>query len=118
MNNEWKSIINHSNASDDWFIINRQQYGSLRYLQRKLIIIVTCIAILVVISWILYWESLESNGVLVWLNYILLVFGPPTLVLFYVAYKLPQFRIKMCKDAYSYILNIFCIYIYIVMMII
>lgn len=91
MNNEWKSIINHTNASDDWFIIHRQRYGSLRYLQRKLIIIVTIITILVIIAWVSYWESWEENGVLVWLFYTTLVFGPPTLVLFYVAYKLPQY---------------------------
>eukprot|EP01083_Nonionella_stella_P224711 799642_1 len=91
MNNEWKSIIDHGNASEDWFIINRQQYGSLRYLQKKIMIIVSCIIVLVVLSWILYWEEVEPNGYFVWFIYIVFVFGPPTLLLFYVAYKLPAY---------------------------
>lgn len=91
MNNEWKSIINHNNASDDWFILHKRKYGSLRYLGRRLVIICSVIAIFVVITWVLFWESIEPNGYSVWIMYILFVFFPPTIVLFVVAYMLPQF---------------------------
>ena len=91
MNNEWKSIVHHNNASDDWFIVNRNIYGSQRFLQKKLIILVSIITALVVLSWILYWENAEPNGYFVWTLYIFFVFGPPTLILFYVAWKLPHY---------------------------
>eukprot|EP01084_Bolivina_argentea_P148572 259709_1 len=103
MNNEWKSIVHHNNASDDWFIIHRQKYGSLRYLQKKLIIAVSIITTLVVLSWILYWEEIEPNGVFVWIMYIAFVFGPPTIVLFYVAWKLPHYDDYLAlKDELKY----------------
>ena len=110
MNNEWKSIINHNNASDDWFILHKRNYGSLRFLGRRLVIVCSLIALCVVVSWVLFWESIEPNGYSVWIMYILFVFAPPTVVLFYVAYQLPQFGASTKMDHFVHCILSLCPY--------
>merc|ERR1711933_493035 len=88
------------------------------YLQKKLIVIVSMMTLLVVLSWILYWEEAEPAGYFVWIMYIFFVFGPPTLVLFYVAYQLPHYddylalKVELKYSCYGFIAVIFILILF------